>query len=247
MSSRVSDASLASGPLEGPLIVALDVDSSDECLKLARLLKGRANAFKMGPRLCMRYGADLVKQVAAFAPVFVDNKYLDIPNTMESAIRATHESGATLATIHAWAGPEALARLAKVEAELNAKRPFKILVVTLLTSFSKENLPATVNVNSLEDGVSALANSALACGLTGLVCSPHEVATLRARSEDAFLVTPGVRLASLEGDDQIRVETPAEAIRKGASALVVGRPIVEAKDPVEAADRVLANIKEAKR
>lgn len=240
MSSRAFD-------LGGPLIVALDVDTAEEALKLARLLKGRANAFKMGPRLCMRYGSDLVREVAAEAPVFVDNKYLDIPNTMETAIRATHEAGATLATVHAWAGPEALRRLAKVEGELNAKRPFKILVVTLLTSFSKETLPPTVKVSSFDEGVSALADSALASGLTGLVCSPHEVATLRSKSDDAFLVTPGVRLATDAAGDQKRIETPAEALKKGASALVVGRPIVEAKDPVEAADRVLANIKEAKR
>ncbi|MES2964973.1 MAG: orotidine-5'-phosphate decarboxylase [Bdellovibrionota bacterium] len=235
------------GPLAGPLIVALDVDSADECLRLAHLLKGRAHAFKMGPRLCMRYGADLVKQVAALAPVFIDNKYLDIPSTMEAAIRATHEAGATLATVHAWAGPEALRKLSKVEAELASNRPFKILVVTLLTSFSKETLPATVTVKSLEDGVSTLADAALASGLTGIVCSPNEVSNLRAKSKEAFLVTPGVRLDRIVGDDQKRVETPASALSSGASALVVGRPIIEAKDPVEAADRVLASIKEAKR
>ncbi|MEK7358404.1 MAG: orotidine-5'-phosphate decarboxylase [Bdellovibrionota bacterium] len=240
-------AGLLGGLLEGPLIVALDVDTAEDCLRLARLLKGRAHAYKMGPRLCMRYGAELVKQVAAIAPVFVDNKYLDIPSTMEAAIRATHDAGATLATIHTWSGPEALTRLAKVEAELSSKRPFKLLAVTLLTSFSKDNLPPTIEVKSFDQNVSALADSALKCGLTGLVCSPHEVSNLRSKSKTAFLVTPGIRLATDAAGDQKRIETPAAALKKGASALVVGRPIVEAQDPVEAAERVLSSIAEAKR
>lgn len=232
--------------LKNNLIVALDVDSADEALKLATLLRDRAGALKVGPRLCMRYGADFVKKLAEQAPVFVDNKYLDIPSTVDAAVRATFESGATLATVHAWNGKETLAKLAHTERELNAHRPFKILAVTILTSFSPETLPPGFSTD-IAASVESLAKLTLDCGLTGLVCSPHEVAKLRAQSAPAYLVTPGVRLPDDEKGDQKRVETPAEAIRKGASALVVGRPIIAAKNPVEAADRVIASIREGVR
>lgn len=228
--------------LRNNLIIALDVDSADECLRLAELLHGYAGAFKVGPRLCMRYGADLVMKLAKRAPVFVDNKYLDIPSTVDAAVRATFEAGATLATVHAWNGKETLERLAQIEKTLNEKRPFKVLAVTILTSFSPETLPPGFTSQSIEQSVERLAELAVASGLTGLVCSPHEVAKLRAQNENSFLVTPGVRLTSDEQGDQKRTETPEESIRKGASALVVGRPIIGAKDPVEAAQRIVASI-----
>jgi orotidine-5'-phosphate decarboxylase len=232
--------------LRNPIIAALDVDSAERCFALAEQLEGRVGAFKVGPRLCVRYGAELITQLARRTPVFVDNKYLDIPNTMESAIRATFEAGATLATVHAWAGPEALARLAKVEAELNQQRPFKILVVTVLTSFSQATLPPRLVSIPIADQVVELAKMAFDCGLTGVVCSPQEVAALRALSSQAFLVTPGVRLPENDAGDQKRVETPATALRRGASALVIGRPIVDAVDPLAATNRILSSIEESR-
>jgi orotidine-5'-phosphate decarboxylase len=228
--------------LKNPIIVALDVDSVDTCLRLADQLTGRVGAFKIGPRLVVRYGADLVAKLAKSAPVFVDNKYLDIPSTMEGAIRATFEAGATLATIHAWAGREALERLAKVEAELNQKRPFKILNVTVLTSFSEGTLAPGLEAAPIQSHVDRLARLAFDSGLTGIVCSPHEVEAVRAQSQKGFLVTPGVRLSTDQAGDQKRIETPAEAIRKGASALVIGRPIYEAKDPVAATENILSTL-----
>jgi len=228
--------------LQNPIIVALDVDTSDECFRLAKALKSKVGAFKVGPRLSMRYGPQLVADLAKLGPVFVDNKYLDIPNTMEHAIRATFESGATLATVHTWAGLDALKRLATVEKELSQKRPFKILAVTILTSFTSETLPPGFDSHSVTHHVIDLAKLALGCGLTGIVCSPHEVGMVRGLSEDAFLVTPGVRFETEAVADQRRVQTPAEAMRAGSSALVIGRPIIEAKDPVEATERILESI-----
>jgi orotidine-5'-phosphate decarboxylase len=233
--------------LKNPLIIALDVDTAEECFRLSELLGNHAGAFKVGPRLCMRYGSDLVKKLSQQAPVFVDNKYLDIPSTMDAALRATFEAGATLATIHAWAGKEALAQLAKTEKELSSKKPFKVLAVTILTSFTEETLPPTNLKQPIAKSVESLAQLTLQSGLTGLVCSPHEVELLRAQSKEAFLVTPGVRLATDEAGDQKRIETPDQAMRKGSSALVVGRPIIAAKDPVEAAARVLASIREGQK
>lgn len=235
--------------LRNSLIVALDVDSSDECFRLAELLKDQAGAFKVGPRLCMRYGATLVEKLSKLAPVFVDNKYLDIPSTVDAAIRATFEAGATLATVHAWNGPETLAKLALTEAELNRQRPFKILAVTILTSFTDDTLPAgfaRAPVQPIAASVEALAKQVLSQGLTGLVCSPHEVAKLRAQSKTVYLVTPGVRLPDDDKGDQKRIETPEQAIRLGSSGLVVGRPIVAAKDPRTAAERVIASIRQGR-
>ena len=231
--------------LTNPIMVALDVDTADECVRLADSLTGKVGAFKIGPRLNVKYGADLIGRLSRSAPVFVDNKYLDIPSTMEGAIRATFDSGATFATIHAWAGREALTRLAKVEKELNQKRPFKILVVTILTSFAPDTLPPGMTNRSIADHVSALGDMTLAEGLSGLVCSSQEVESLRAKSDSAFLVTPGIRLPSGDPGDQKRIETPAEAMRLGSSALVIGRPIYESKDPVGTVEQILATLKGA--
>ena len=232
--------------LANPIIVSLDVDSVEDCLRLATQLKGRVGAYKIGPRLVVRYGQDLIAKMAALGPVFVDNKYLDIPSTMEGAIRATFDCGATLATVHCWAGGEALEKLAKLEAEFNRHRPFKILAVTILTSFSPETLPPGLLKESIDQHVEGLAALALGSGISGIVCSPQEVARLRALSKEAFLVTPGVRLPTDDRGDQKRVETPAEALRLGASALVIGRPIIEAKDPVAATEKILASLRENK-
>lgn len=225
--------------LKNPIMLAADVDSAEDCLRLARQLEGRIGAIKIGPRLAVRHGAALISELARTLPVFVDNKYLDIPNTMESAVRATFEAGATFATVHCWSGSEALERLAKLELELNRTRPFKILAVTILTSFDEKSLPPGLSGESITSHVRKLANLALSSGITGLVCSPHEVSLLRTESSAAFLVAPGVRLSSDSHGDQKRVETPEAAIRAGASALVIGRPIIEAADPIAAAERML--------
>ncbi len=246
MTGKISNSNFE---LKNSLIVALDVDSADECFRLANLLAGEAGAFKVGPRLCMRYGSSLVTELSKIAPVFVDNKYLDIPSTVDAAIKATFEAGATLATVHAWNGAETLSLLAKTEAELSRQRPFKILVVTILTSFTEQTLPpgfAKLPQQTIEQSVESLAKLAFESGLTGAVCSPHEVAKVRALNDASFLVTPGVRLTDDAHGDQKRIETPANAIRQGSSALVVGRPIVAAKDPRAAAQRVIASIHEGR-
>ncbi len=227
--------------LVNPLMLALDVDTDSEAFEIAAKLKGKLGAIKLGPRLNMRYGAPLVAKMAEIAPVFVDNKYLDIPSTMEAAVRATFAAGATFATVHAWSGAEALERLAKVEAELNQTRPFQILTVTILTSFNAATLPPGLASESIESHVAKLADLAWTKGLTGIVCSPQELDLLRRRSAQAFLVAPGVRMPGDSAGDQKRVETPENAMRSGASAIVVGRPIVEALDPLSVVEKILAS------
>ena len=222
--------------IKSPIFVALDVDDDQRALDIAKQVEPFVGGFKLGPRLCMKYGAALVTQLAELGHVFVDNKYFDIPNTMEHAIRSTFAAGATFATVHAQAGSEALTRLAQVERELNKERPFRTLVVTVLTSFDQEGLPANSNHQPIADQVQSLSQLAMDSGLSGIVCSPHEVGMVKAIFPNAFAVTPGIRLPDGEAGDQKRTLGPKEAILAGATALVVGRPIVEAPDPARAAE-----------
>jgi orotidine-5'-phosphate decarboxylase len=164
---------------------------------------------------------------------------------MEAAVRASFEVGANFCTIHAQCGREALAKMAEVEAELNKQRPFKILSVTVLTSFRQETLSPVAQTMPIADQVATLAKATIEAGLSGLVCSPDEVANLRALYPHAFLVTPGVRLSNEERGDQRRVTDPRTALQRGASALVVGRPICESLEPAAAAKMYYEEIQKA--
>lgn len=231
--------------LNNPLFVALDVDTAEEALSLVKETRAFVGGFKVGPRLSLRYGEHLLKEIARHGSMFIDNKYFDIPNTMEAAVRASFEVGATLCTIHAQCGREALERMAKVEAELNQQRPFKILAVTVLTSFRQDTLAPVARAMPIGEQVMALAQATLESGLTGLVCSPDEVENLRQKFPSAFLVTPGVRLSGEDRGDQKRVSDPCTALRRGASALVVGRPICESLEPAQAAKTYYEEIQKA--
>lgn len=229
-------AGLTSGAkLASPIFVALDVDDDAKALDLAVKLRPFVGGFKVGPRLTYKYGSTFVKKLSQIGLVFVDNKYHDIPNTVLTALRATFESGATFTTVHASNGPHALKEMAKLEAELNRERPFRIFSVTVLTSFDDQNLPSNWQRERALHHVELLARDTIAAGLSGIVCSPEEVSHLREKFPQAYLVTPGIRLPTDSKGDQSRVMGPAEALRAGASALVVGRPIVDAPDPVAAA------------
>jgi orotidine-5'-phosphate decarboxylase len=231
------------------VFVALDVDDPASALKLARTLSRPGVGFKLGPRLLLRADPGFISDMSQLGPVFWDPKYFDIPNTMEASIRASFDLGADFVTIHGLSGPEALKRLATVEAELSSRRPFRLLVVTVLTSFSSDTLPHPLRGRSVTDLVSELAREATAAGLTGFVCSPQEVSLLRSLVPNGYLVTPGVRPAGASAtgfpDDQVRVATPRSAFSAGASALVIGRPILEAKDPEAILDQVIAESDES--
>jgi orotidine-5'-phosphate decarboxylase len=226
-------------PLKKPIFVALDVDDEKTALKIIEQTQEYVGGYKLGPRLIYRYGQALVKKIAQESVVFVDCKFHDIPSTVSSALTAAFESGASFATIHASNGLECMREIAALEEKLNEKKYFKVLAVTVLTSFSDESLPSNWLKKSSAAHVSLLAAEVIASGLSGLVCAPTEVETLREKYANAFLLTPGVRLASASAkDDQKRIMTPDKALRAGSSALVVGRPIVEAKDPKAAAKEI---------
>ena len=231
--------------LTNPLFVALDVDNSDQAIELIRQTRAFVGGFKVGPRLALRYGEPFLKEVARHGAMFVDNKYFDIPNTMESAVRASFEVGATFCTVHAQAGKEALSQLAELEEELCRIRPFRVLAVTVLTSFKQETLPAMVAKIPIAEQAVQLAKLVIDSGLSGLVCSPEEVESLRKLFPEAYLVTPGVRLSGEDRGDQKRVSDPVTALKRGASALVVGRPIYESLEPAQAAKVYYEEIQKA--
>ncbi|MBC7741507.1 MAG: orotidine-5'-phosphate decarboxylase [Bdellovibrionaceae bacterium] len=215
--------------LKNPLIFALDVDSEEDAFKKLKPIGDLVGGVKIGPRLAYRYGAKFISKVAELAPVFVDNKYFDIPSTMVAAVRASFEAGATLVTVHALAGHDALKSLAQLEVELNRIRPFKILAVTILTSWEKSSLPESFHSWSIENHVKSLSQLVYQSGIRGLVCSGHELELIS--QKDYFKVIPGIRLSSDATQDQKRVMTPKQAMKAGAQALVVGRPILESSDP----------------
>lgn len=228
--------------LINPICVALDIDSSDEALKIAQELKGKVGAFKVGPRLT-NGDSSLVSRIAALGClVFVDHKYYDIPSTMEAAIRSVFNAGATFVTIHASCGKTALAQLSSLEKELNKARPFKILAVTVLTSFASEDFVGFVRTTPIAEQVKELAAHAINNGVTGIVCSPLEIEIVRKIDSSAFIVTPGIRGTGSSSDDQKRTMSAAQAISKGASMLVVGRPILQAPSRIGAVDEILKEL-----
>ncbi len=233
-------------PLLNPLCVALDVDDKKSCLKLVDEIGDVAGGYKVGPRLILREGSSLITTIAKTAPVFLDFKFFDIPSTMVSAVKAGFDAGASLVTVHAQAGIEALSQLAILEQEYQKTKPVKILAVTILTSFDEKTLPSILKTQSIQTHVHELVNLVQQSGLTGVVCSPHELSSLHEIEQfnSMYFVTPGIRgatsnqLNSMNANqlqDQKRVMSAKEAIELGASGLVVGRPIIESKNPREEA------------
>lgn len=224
------------------LIVALDVETADKALEFRDSLGESAGMLKVGSQLFTSAGPDIVRRlVASGARVFLDLKFHDIPNTVASAAREAVRLGVSIFNVHAAGGSEMLRRAADAVAEesarLGVERP-RLIAVTVLTSADAHVLEETgVEAPSVEAQVTRLARLADAAGLDGVVASPHEIAPVRraVAREDFLLVTPGVRPASVGHDDQRRVMTPAEAVRAGASYIVVGRAVLGAPDPARAA------------
>lgn len=227
--------------LKNPLIFALDVDSEEEAFKKLKPVVDLVGGVKIGPRLAYRYGASFVQKIAEQTSVFVDNKYFDIPSTMRAAVKASFDAGATLVTVHAMSGSAALKEMAQLEVELNRIRPFKILAVTILTSWDSSSLPPNFHSWSIENHVKSLSQLVYQSGVRGLVCSGHELDMIP--QQDFFKVVPGIRLSSAGAvemsEDQKRIMTPKQAMKAGAQALVIGRPILESSNPRETVLEIL--------
>jgi orotidine-5'-phosphate decarboxylase len=230
------------------LIVAMDLDAP-ESMELARRLSGHVGWLKVGMTLFYESGPQIVRDFSALGfKVFLDLKLHDIPHQVEGAARRLGTLGAGLITVHASGGADMI-RAARQGALAGAAqagvRPPSILAVTVLTSMGESGLTSIGVERPAAEQVDLLARMALGSGADGVVCSPGEASAMRAALGDsALVVTPGVRPAGSAAGDQSRVATPAEAIRAGSSHLVVGRPITGASDPVQAVQRILAEMKE---
>lgn len=176
--------------------------------------------------------------------IFLDLKLHDIPNTVAGAVRSATQAGASLLTIHAAGGPAMMSAAAEAAAAPGSPR---LLAVTVLTSMDAAELAAVGVLASPAEQVLRLARLAKQAGIGGLVCSAEEISALRAElgREEALLVVPGIRPSGSEVGDQKRVATPRAAIERGASMLVVGRPITRAANPAQAARTILEEIAEA--
>jgi orotidine-5'-phosphate decarboxylase len=231
------------------LIVALDVPSAAASHELVNRLEGTCQWFKVGLELFTAAGPVVIEPLVARGhSVFLDLKFHDIPNTVAGAVRSAATLGVRMVNVHAAGGP---AMLSAAKAALDdVANPPELLAVTVLTSMDAAALRAAGLDRSPAHQVELLAKMCLAAGIRGFVCSPQEVAALRALTgPSGILVVPGIRPAGSGApsqiDDQKRIATPAYALQQGASFLVVGRPITQAPNPAEAAEAILAEMAEA--
>jgi orotidine-5'-phosphate decarboxylase len=229
--------------VKSPYFFALDVDDPHHAIQLAKQTCSSVGGFKLGPRLVLRAGSEFVRDIATLAPVFLDFKFFDIPSTMTAAIRACFEMNVSFATVHAACGTETLAELSQLEKSLNAIRPFRILAVTVLTSMRSESMPSFTSQVPISNQVLELAKMVFDSGLRGIVCSPHEIEAVHRLCSDSFIVAPGIRTADEPSGDQKRTLAPQEALQLGASALVIGRPILNAANPVAKAQELFAHLR----
>jgi orotidine-5'-phosphate decarboxylase len=227
------------------LIVALDLPDAASAAHLVAQLEGNCCWFKVGLELFAAAGPAVIEPLVKRGhSVFLDLKFHDIPNTVAGAVRSAASLGVRMVNVHAAGGP---AMLAAAKAALEGvEDPPELLAVTMLTSMDAAQMSATGLDRSPAAQVELLARMSLEAGIAGFVCSAQEVAALRTLTgPEGLLVIPGIRPAGATIGDQKRIATPAEALRQGASYLVVGRPITQAPDPAEAAEAILKEMAEA--
>jgi orotidine-5'-phosphate decarboxylase len=214
-----------------PVFVALDTPDLEAAMALARAVAPHVGGLKLGLEFFMAHGPEGVRAMAALGrPIFLDVKLHDIPNTVAGALRSLGALDLFLVNVHAGGGR------AMLEAARAACPPAtRLVAVTVLTSLDDADLAATGVADGAAAQVGRLADMARSAGLDGVVCSPREVAGLKARWPDGLFVVPGVRPAGAAAGDQKRTMAPRDALAAGASLLVIGRPITAAPDPAAAA------------
>jgi len=228
------------------LILALDVPTREQAAPILRQLRGSLRWVKIGLQMFTAYGPDYVKAIADDGfNIFLDLKLHDIPNTVAKAIESLAPLPIGMLTLHTGGGREMM--VAAREAQQATKPDLLLLGVTVLTSLDMIGLREVGVTDTPDIQVARLAHLAIDSGLNGLVCSPLEVKALRTNLQvphSVKLITPGIRPANdPTSDDQKRVMSPAEASVAGASYIVVGRPILKAKDPAAAARAILAELR----
>jgi orotidine-5'-phosphate decarboxylase len=232
------------------LLVALDVDSAAEARRLSDQLRGAVGGFKVGSQLFTSDGPSIVDELVVRGDrVFLDLKFHDIPNTVAAAVRAATRRRVWMLNMHAGGGRDMM-RAARAAADEEAARisgsaPM-LLAVTMLTSLTEETLPQLGMAGPIGPQVQRLASLAQSAGLDGVVASALEIPLIRgACGPDFTIVTPGIRGAGDQKNDQNRTLTAAEALAAGANYLVVGRPIIAAPSPRHAAERLVAECRAA--
>ena len=224
------------------LILVLDAQSPRDVTPTLRQLQGTVRWVKVGLEMFTACGPDSVREIAGLGfNVFLDLKLHDIPNTVAKAVESCAKLPIGMLTLHTCGGREMMQWAVRAQQQHAPK--LLLLGVTVLTSMSAAGLAETGVSDSPEKQVVRLGQLAVDSGVQGLVCSPLEIAPLRAvLPANIALVTPGIRPRDAKADDQTRVMAPAEAARTGASYIVVGRPIFKAPDPAAAARGILAEL-----
>jgi len=229
------------------IFVALDLTDATEARALARRLSGQVGGFKLGLEFFAANGPDSVRAIVEMGVnVFLDLKFHDIPNTVAGAVRAASATGASILNVHASGGVAMMRAAANAAAEgadlHNFAKPI-VAAVTVLTSINEDDLVAVGQKTPLGDQVKRLARLSKASGLDGVVCSPEESAAVRMACGDGFVrIVPGIRPSWSVTNDQKRFTTPKQALAGGATHLVIGRPITQADDPVEAVFRIVGEL-----
>jgi orotidine-5'-phosphate decarboxylase len=220
------------------IIVALDVPSAAEGLSLVNLLSGAVGFFKIGLQSYTADGPALVRPASSISKIFLDLKLHDIPNTVAKAVEAADKLGVKMLTLHLSGGSE------MIRAAVRARKSDMLLLgVTVLTSSTDETLREIGVPEKASDQVLRLARLGVANGIDGVVASPHEARRLREEFGDKIkIVTPGIRPAGAEANDQKRFTTPRQAIDEGADYLVIGRPVTGAEDPLAAVNRIVEEL-----
>ena len=235
------------GSMRERLIVALDFDDLERAAELVRQLAGEVGMFKIGKQLFTHAGPQAVRQIQELGgEIFLDLKFHDIPNTVAKAAIEATRFGVKMFNVHASGSLEMMRLTAKevrrVCRQQKLRKPI-MLAVTVLTSLNQDDLQRVGVERKVADQVVRLALLTKEAGMDGVVASPHEVADIREACGRRFvIVTPGIRPSDGNRNDQQRVMTPHNAVRGGVDYIVVGRPIIEAKDPVAAARAIVADM-----
>ncbi len=224
--------------MSNPIYLALDLPQLDAAKALATKVKAHIGGLKLGLEFFCAHGHHGVHEIAHLGlPIFLDLKLHDIPNTVAGAMQAIHVLEPAIVTVHASGG-----RAMMEDAKAAASEHTKVVGVTMLTSLDKRDLTQTGVDGDAHDQVMRLAELSKQAGLDGIVCSGREVGAVHKQWKDGFFVVPGLRPEGNHAADQKRVVTPRQARDDGASALVIGRPISRADDPVAAARAIEATL-----
>ncbi len=229
--------------MSSPLIVALDFHNEQDALRLVEKLDPQACALKVGSELFTLLGAHFVRKlVTKNFKVFLDLKFHDIPNTVANACKAGADLGVWMINVHASGGMKMMQSARNALESYGENKPL-LIAVTVLTSFSNEDLTSVGIKVPVNDQVKNLAMLAKEAGLDGVVSSAHEVKFIKEQCGEKFItVTPGIRLVGDTKDDQTRIMTPMQAIDEGSDYLVIGRPITQSANPEKTVAEILSSL-----